>query len=187
MTGRALIAAALGSLALAAPVSASEVLLVSGDRVIPRDDPALPGQSSELPFAPSGDCSRPARAPVGTPAAVKAAVPGASVRKVLLRDLRSGALPEPLYLQYRDEYKNAVTTYKRLHGVRRTNLQGVVRSLERISRSGYLTISRLPACSSSSSTTWSSGPQAAAQDPPRPRPARAGTSRRRAAPARPDT
>ncbi len=118
---------------------------MSGDRVVPRDDPALPGQSSELPFAPSGDCSRPARAPVGTPSAVKAAVPGASVRTVLLRDLRSGALPEPLYIQYRDEYKNAVTTYKRLHGVRRTNLQGVVRSLERISKSGYLTISRLPA------------------------------------------
>ena len=145
MTGRALIAAALGSLALAAPASASEVLQVSGNRVVPRDDPALPGPSSELPFAPSGDCSRPARAPVGTPSAVKAAVPGASVRTVLLRDLRSGALPEPLYTQYRDEYKNAVTTYKRLHGVRRTNLQGVVRSLERISKGGYLTISRLPA------------------------------------------
>jgi hypothetical protein len=144
MTGRALIVAALGSLALAAPASASQVLLGKGDRVVAHNDPALPGQSTELPFAPSGDCAKPARAPVGVPAAVKA-VGGASVRTVLLRDLRNGALPLPLYTQYRDQYKLAVSTYKHLSGVRRTNLQGVVRSLDRISKSGYLTISRMPA------------------------------------------
>ena len=72
-------------------------------------------------------------------------MPGASVRTVLLRDLRSGALPEPLYIQYRDQYKNAVTTYKRLHGVRRTNLAGRGALAGADLEERLLDVSRLPA------------------------------------------
>src|SRR6266536_462082 len=49
VTGRILIAVAAACLAAAAPASASQVLLVRGDHVVPRDDPALPGIEAELP------------------------------------------------------------------------------------------------------------------------------------------
>jgi D-glucuronyl C5-epimerase C-terminus len=137
MTVRALIVAAALTLALAAPASASEVMLVKGGEVIPQNDPALPGESADLPLAPSIGCA--ARQPDAMSAS------GASVRAVLLRDLRNGALTQPLYEQYRDEYKRAQTTVRHLQGVRRTNLDGVIRSMERISRAGLFTVSRMPA------------------------------------------
>jgi len=48
---RVQLAVAAAFLALAAPASASQVLHVEGNRVVPENDPALPGASAELPFA----------------------------------------------------------------------------------------------------------------------------------------
>jgi hypothetical protein len=128
MTGRAAIAAAAVLLALAAPAYAS-----NGARLV-KSQP----ESYDLALVPPTGCATPAE-----PSAVSAS--GASVRQVLLRDLRKGALTPELYAQYRDEYKNAQATARRLSGIRRTNLGGVIRSMERISRGGLFTVSRMPA------------------------------------------
>jgi hypothetical protein len=139
MRAAALLGALAASLALATPALASPVWMVRGDQVVRQDDPALPAQAGELPLAPPSGCRSPAPGPQA------GAAGGASVRAVLLRDLRKGALTQQLYEQYRDQYKNAKNTVNRLSGVRRANLEGVVRSLDRISRSGLFTVSRMPA------------------------------------------
>ena len=143
MTGRILIVVATACLAAASPASASQVLLVRGNHVVPRDDPALPGLEAELPHAPPASCDKPARAPVDAPPAVSAG--GPSVRAVLLRDYRKGVLQQPLYQYYRSTFDQAVKTVKRLHGVRRANLHGVLLSLERIAQGNLLTVARMPA------------------------------------------
>jgi D-glucuronyl C5-epimerase C-terminus len=127
-------------LALAAPASASQVLRVEGNRVVPESDPALPGRSAELQSAPATSCARPPRLPLGRPAALAASVP-----RVLRADLRKGALSPDEYSTYRGAYDDAVATARRLSGTRRINLQAVVFTLDRIARAGSLTVSRMPA------------------------------------------
>jgi hypothetical protein len=121
---RVLVAIAL--LCAAAPASASTARLVK----------SAP-ESYDLALVPPTGCA-PREPPV-------VSASGASVRAVLLRDLRKGALTPELYAQYRDEYKNAHATVHRLGGIRRTNLGGVIRSMERMSRGGLFTVSRMPA------------------------------------------
>src|SRR5690242_19254594 len=142
MRAAALLGALASSLALATPALASPVWMVKGNQVVRQDDPALPAQAGELPLAPPTGCRSPATATSAAAAPQAGAAGGASVRAVLLRDLRKGALTQQLYEQYRDEYKNAKSAVNRLGGIRRANLEGVVRSLERISRSGLFTVSR---------------------------------------------
>jgi hypothetical protein len=138
--GRASLVVAAAVAALAAPASASEVLHVHGDRVVAENDPALPGASAELPFAPSTSCTRPARPPVGRPAALAASVPA-----VLHSDYAKHALTAKEYSDYKGIYHKARSTAGRLTGTRRANLQGVIFALDRIARSGSLTVSRMHA------------------------------------------
>jgi hypothetical protein len=135
----AVTAAALAA-ALAGPASASPVLRVTAGGVVAEDDPALPGPDAELPFAPPTSCTAPARPPAGRPAVARTSVP-----RVLLGDLRKGALSQQQYSEYKHDYQQAVSTYRRLGGVRRTNLQSVVFALDRIAHGGRLTVARMPA------------------------------------------
>jgi hypothetical protein len=137
---RGAIVLAAAFLALAAPASASEVLRVEGNRVVPENDPALPGASAELQAPPATSCTHPAPSPVGRPAALAASVPA-----VLHSDWKKGALSEQDYASYKGIYKKAVSTAARLTGTRRANLQGVIFTLDRIARSGSLTVSRMHA------------------------------------------
>jgi hypothetical protein len=130
-------------LALAAPASGAEVLRVTGHGVVPENDPALPGAEADLQAPPATSCAKPAAAtppPVSRPAA-----PASSVNRVLRADYENGALTAEVYNDYKDIYSKAVSTYRRLSGTRRLNLQSVVGTLDRIARSGSLTVSRMPA------------------------------------------
>lgn len=140
MNARAATAAAAAFLALAAPASASEVLRVHGNTVTPENDPALPGASAELPFSPPTSCSRPARPPVGRPAALASSVPA-----VLRSDLSKHALTAKEYSSYKGIYDRARSTAARLSGTRRANLRDVIFALDRIARNGSLTVSRMHA------------------------------------------
>jgi len=137
---RASLAVAAAVAALAAPASASEVLHVHGNRVVTEDDPALPGAAAELPFAPATSCTHPARPPVGRPAALAASVPA-----VLHSDYAKHALTAKEYSGYKGIYDKARSTAARLSGTRRANLFGVIFALDRIARSGSLTVSRMHA------------------------------------------
>ena len=140
MIAHASLAALAAAAALAAPASASQVLHVHGNRVVAENDPALPGASAELPFAPSRSCTRPARPPVGRPAALAASVPA-----VLRADYAKHALTAREYSDYKGIYDKARSTAGRLSGTRRANLQDVIFALDRIARSGSLTVSRMHA------------------------------------------
>ena len=140
MIARASLALAGAVLTLAAPASASEVFHVHGNRVVAENDPALPGDSAELPFAPSTSCTRPARPPVGRTAAL-----ASTVAAVLRSDYAKHALTAQEYSSYRGIYNRARSTAARLSGIRRTNLYSVIYTLDRIARSGSLTVSRMHA------------------------------------------
>jgi len=135
---RVQLAVAAAFLALAAPASASQVLHVEGNRVVPENDPALQGASAELPFAPAASCTRPSALPVGRPAALPASVPA-----VLRADFRKKALTAKEYSDYKGIYDKARSTAARLSGTRRANLYGVIYALDRIARNGSLTVSRM--------------------------------------------
>jgi hypothetical protein len=137
------LAIVIGALLLAccAPASAAEVLRVTGDRVVPENDPALPGADADLQLPPATSCTKPAPSP---PAARPTAL-ASSVPAVLRADYEKGALTAEVYKNYRDAYSKAVSTYRRLGGTRRVNLQDVVGSLDRIAHNGSLTVSRMPA------------------------------------------
>jgi hypothetical protein len=135
---RGAIATAAVFLALAAPASAGQVLHVEGNRVVPENDPALPGASAELQAPPATSCSRPAAAPVGRPSALAASVPA-----VLHADYAKKALTAKEYADYKGIYRKARSTAARLSGTRRTNLYGVIFALDRIARNGSLTVSRM--------------------------------------------
>jgi D-glucuronyl C5-epimerase C-terminus len=137
---RGAIAAGAAFLVLAAPASASEVLRVEGNRVVPENDPALPGASAELAVPPATSCTRPAHPPLGRPAALAASVPA-----VLRADHRKKALSAKQYSDYKGIYNKARSTAARLSGTRRTNLYDVIFALDRIARNGSLTVSRMHA------------------------------------------
>ncbi len=140
MNVRLTLAVSAALLVLAAPASASEVLHVHGNRVVAENDPALPGASAELPSTPPSSCTRPARAPVGRPAALASSVPA-----VLRSDRAKHALSAKEYSSYKGIYDKAVSTARRLSGTRRANLQDVIFALDRIARNGSLTVSRMHA------------------------------------------
>jgi hypothetical protein len=137
---RAQLAAAAAFLAFAAPASASQVLRVEANGVVPQNDPALPGQSAELQSPPATSCTKPASQPVGRPAALAASVPA-----VLHADYAKKALSAKEYSNYKGIYNRARSTAARLSGTRRANLQDVIFALDRIARSGSLTVSRMHA------------------------------------------
>jgi hypothetical protein len=154
--GRIAIAAALAFLALATPAAASQVLRVEGNRVVPQQDPALPGASADLQAPPATSCGAARRSPTARHATGEAARPapaeppgahGAALRSsvpaVLRADYRKGALSPQEYSDYKHAYSDAVSTARRLSGTRRLNLQAVISTLDRIARSGALTVSRM--------------------------------------------
>lgn len=140
MIPRVSIAVAASLLALAAPASASQVLRVTSHGVLSENDPALPGQSAELQSPPPTSCTRPPASPVGRPAALASSVPA-----VLNADYRKQALSAKEYSGYKGIYNKARSTAARLSGTRRANLQDVIFALDRIARSGSLTVSRMHA------------------------------------------
>jgi hypothetical protein len=135
---RVSIAVAAALLALAAPASASQVLRVTAHGVVAENDPALPGQSAELQAPPATSCTRPEKPPVARPTALAASVPA-----VLRADYRKHALTADEYSSYKGIYNKARSTAARLSGTRRSNLYGVIFSLDRIARNGSLTVSRM--------------------------------------------
>jgi hypothetical protein len=135
---RVSIAVAATLLALAAPASASQVLRVTGHRVVAENDPALPGRSAELQAPPATSCTRPAKPPVARPTALAASVPA-----VLRADYRKHALTAKEYSSYKGIYNKARATAARLSGTRRSNLYGVIYALDHIARNGSLTVSRM--------------------------------------------
>src|SRR5947207_2410382 len=109
---------------MAAPASASEVLRVTPGGVVPQNDPALPGAPAELQAPPATSCTT--TPPVARPTTVSGSVLG-----VLRADYKKGALTAELYNDYKGIYAKAVSTYRRLSGTRRLNLQSLVGTLDR--------------------------------------------------------
>lgn len=125
-------AACIAMLVLAAPASASE-LLVAGDGGVRRvDDPYLP--APDLPPVPGAGASPAARASGGP-----------SVRRVLRDLLRGGAITEEQHDAYRATYDEARQVRGRLSGARRNELARVLSNLERIAARRQLSVGRLPA------------------------------------------
>lgn len=143
MTAHAL-GACLAFLLLAAPASASEVLVVGPHGARTVEDPYLPPRSaSDLP-PPSRSSDGSSRSAGRAPRA-RAAREGPSVRRALLSLYRSGDITREQYDEHKETYYDARRARRRLSGARRTELQDVIANVERIAAARRLTVGRLPA------------------------------------------
>ena len=132
---RHFLAAALLLGSLAPTASATEVLVVDGDRLVPTEEPySLP--PSPPPPPPSAVLPERA-APVAT-ASSRAAV-GQALRKARAKGLISARQDGT----YRLIYRRALSTRSRLRGARRRELSSVIATVNSIARRGRLTSSRL--------------------------------------------
>ena len=145
---RALIAAALASLAFAAPAVASPVLVYDDGQVMKAEDPALPPSAADpTPPVPhecgvtplhAGDA--PARASASAPIARAAAV---SVGKALRRAYGRGDIDRETYSAYGDIYSNAKSAWHRLGGNRRIELGAVITTVNQLAARSQLTAGRM--------------------------------------------
>jgi hypothetical protein len=148
---RALTAALLLSLALAASASASPVLVWDNGHVTKADDPALPPAVATDPLldAPR-ECSLAGAPspPAGASGAKAASAPRAhsaaiSVRKALRRAYRRGNIDRETYSSYGDIYSEAKSAWHRLGGSRRIELGAVITTANQFAARSLLTASRM--------------------------------------------
>jgi hypothetical protein len=133
---RALIAATLLVLTLAAPAAASPVLVFDDGQVTKRDDPALPAASAANPL---GAAPRQCESP-GAPVASASAI---SVRKALRRAYDRGEIDRPTYSAYGDVYSDAKSAWHRLGGSRKRELGAVITTVNALAARSQLTAARM--------------------------------------------
>ena len=133
MVRGALVAATLTVVLLVpAQAGAAPVLVLDGDRVEQRDDPALP--ALDLPSPPAGGV----RASSVRPAQTKR-----TVRGELSRLLAEGQIDQATHDSHRRTFNLARKAYKQLTGARKLALGGALANAELIAAEGNLTPSRL--------------------------------------------
>jgi D-glucuronyl C5-epimerase C-terminus len=142
---RALIAAALATLACAAPAAASPVLVFDDGHVTKTDDPALPPASATNAAVDAPrECVAPTPvAPTPVAPAPVASASVVSVGKALRRAYARGAIDQQTYSAYRDVYSKAKSSWHRLGGNRRVELGAVITSVNQLAARGLLTASRM--------------------------------------------
>jgi hypothetical protein len=147
---RALIAAALTTLAVAAPAAASPVLVYDNGRVTKADDPALPPATAANPLVDvPRECGVTPRQPGDSASAASAAsAPAAhsavvSVRKALRRAYARGEIDPATYSAYGDVYSNAKSAWHRLGGNRQRELGAVITTVNSLAARGLLTAGRM--------------------------------------------
>jgi hypothetical protein len=170
------LAAFIAALALAAPAAGSPVLVMDGGRVQRSDDPALPPVDASDPIprdaracgADAGERRR------SRPSAHASAV---SVRRALGRLYRRDQIDFDAYHDYSETYSRAKHAWHRLGGRRRTELDSVIATVNRLAATGALNASRLAPVflELQRNTEWWSRTSAA----PAPEPAPGGRTRRR--------
>jgi hypothetical protein len=145
---RALLAAALACLVIAAPTAASPVLVYDDGHVTKADDPALPPASADPPPAGPRECggvtprqagdrsARAASAPVAHSAAI-------SVRRALRRAYDRGDIDRETYSAYGDVYSRAKSAWHRLSGTRQRELGAVITTVNALAARSQLTPSRM--------------------------------------------
>src|SRR4051794_29352261 len=132
---RALIAAALASLAVAGPAVASPVLVFDDGRVSKADDPALPPATAANPLVDSAhQC--------GT-AAPTASMSVVSVRQALRRAYGRGDIDRDTYSAYGQVYSHAKSAWHRLSGNRQRELGAVIATVNALAARSQLTASRM--------------------------------------------
>jgi D-glucuronyl C5-epimerase C-terminus len=132
---RALIAAGFTTLALAAPVAASPVLVFDNGHVTKADDPALPAAAASDPLV---DAPRECVPPAPT-----ASMSVVSVRKALRRAYDRGDIDRPTYSGYADVYSSAKSAWHQLSGTRQHELGAVIATVNTLAARGQLTASRM--------------------------------------------
>lgn len=157
-----LAAALLIALALACSASASPVLTLRHDgSVLRHDDPYLP-PAQKVGRAPKGSATGPqAVEATGRGLATQHRARRKTVKGELKRMLSSGAITRAQHDAYRGIYFQARQTRSKLRGTRRSALGATIINLERIARSGLLTVSRSRALFETvkrNRSWWSSGP-----------------------------
>src|SRR3954447_20739614 len=135
---RALIAAVLAAVGVAAPAAASPVLVFDGGKVTKADDPALPAAAAANPLVASPhQCIADASAvPVARAATT-------SVRRALRRAYDNGSIDRETYAGYGDVYSRAKSAWHRLGGNRERELGAVITTVSALAARGELTPSRL--------------------------------------------
>ena len=119
--------------ALAPAASATEVLVVDGDRLVPTTEPyALPPS----PPPPAGAAIQ-ERSPLAGIAS------RAAVGRALAKARSQGRISAAQDRTYRQIYRRALSTRGRLRGARRRELSSVIATVNSIARRGRLTSSRL--------------------------------------------
>jgi hypothetical protein len=138
---RRAIASGVLAAALLVPAGAvaAPVLVLDGDRVERRDDPALPALDLPPPPIAGG------RAMVRSARVRPAQEPKRTVRGELARMLGEGLIDRATHDFHRSTYNLARKSYKRLTGARKLGLGGALENAELIAAGGELTPSRLPA------------------------------------------
>ena len=132
---RALIAAALASLAFAAPAAASPVLVFDDGQVTKADDPALPPAVAANPVpTATRECAP------GEPVASASAI---SVGKALRRAYARGDIDRETYSAYSDVYSKAKSAWHRLGGNRRIELGAVITTVNQLAARSQLTAGRM--------------------------------------------
>jgi D-glucuronyl C5-epimerase C-terminus len=129
--------ALVGTVQTTAATAADRVLVLDRDgHVRARVDPALPPASALPEEAP----------PAATTAARARRAPrGRTMRSELKRLLRAGEIDSATAIECRRAFDDAIETARRLSGMRRSELQGVIANLHDVAARGQLTAARLPA------------------------------------------
>jgi hypothetical protein len=142
---RALIAAILASLAVAAPALASPVLVFDDGQVTKADDPALPPATATNPLVAAPRQCAVASAPVAHAAASAPIAHAAviSVRKALRRAYSRGDIDRQTYSAYSDVYSKAKSAWHRLGGNRRAELGAVLTTVNQLAARSALTAGRM--------------------------------------------
>src|SRR3954451_11696689 len=145
---RALIAAALATLACAAPAAASPVLVFDDGHVTKADDPALPpADAANAAVDAPTECAVPRIEGVTLRQAgdsvAEARVAAVSVGKALRRAYARGDIDRATYSGYRDVYSKAKSSWHRLGGNRRVELGAVITSVNQLAARRLLTASRM--------------------------------------------
>jgi hypothetical protein len=134
---RALPAAILTTLLIAAPAAASPVLVYDHGHVTKTDDPALPPASASNPLA-----DVPHRCAGSAPRASMSVV---SVRRALRRAYDRGDIDRAAYSAYSDVYSKAKSAWHRLSGSRKAELGAVITTVGELAARSALTAGRMAA------------------------------------------
>ena len=141
--------ALVGTVHISAAEAASRVLVLDRDgHVHVRTDPALPPTTRSAGGDPS---AMPADTPSGPPASASRSKrpPRAAAKRTMRSELRrllaTGQIDAATQARCRRAFDAAISTARRLRGIRRTELLAVVANLHDIAARGQLTAARLPA------------------------------------------